>query len=270
VQDQDGDYWFSGVSGIVHFSPDIGDWEYLNAENTNLKDTTFYEAALDEEGALYFGSEGAGLIRYADGNFMELSIPNLPTRASFGRIIPYENATLMFVEEWGSGSDTIDPLTETWTPVVDLPCCSVPYLFDDDGNLWGISDEGLSVMRPDGSTTNWTTEDGLPSNKVKSLAFGPENLLWIGTESGVAVIDPVSMAVTAIYDTSNGDFTDNQVHSLLQTSDGSMWVGTDFSLNRLLPEAAGAVAKIILSPITQAISDMGEDADGGLGCSIWG
>jgi serine/threonine-protein kinase len=271
IQDQDGEYWFSGAGGIVHFNPDIGDWEYFDEDNTNLTAYTFYEAARSADGVLYFASEDAGLISYEDGNFTELSIPNLPSLASFGRIIPYKDATLIFGNEDDVYADIIDPQTETWTPFLDLHSCA-PYLYDEDGNLWCIGYEGLWIMRPDGSTANLTTTHGLPSSYVTTVAFGPENSLWVGTDTGIAVLDPDTMAVLAIHDSTSAGFTDNWINALLHTSDGSMWVGIDESLIRLTPDGSWEQFTYgkPFSDYMWAIADLDEDADGGLWVATYG
>lgn len=61
----------------------------------------------------------------------------------------------------------------------------------DDGTIWAAS-RWYGVFRHDG--TGWaqyTVEDGLPSNRVTSIAIAPDGTVWIGTaDAGVASFKP--------------------------------------------------------------------------------
>lgn len=59
---------------------------------------------------------------------------------------------------------------------------------DKSSALWiGTENEGLAVQR-NGVFETYTTEDGLPSNSIQALAFGPEGALWIGTNQGLCLL----------------------------------------------------------------------------------
>jgi ligand-binding sensor domain-containing protein/signal transduction histidine kinase len=71
----------------------------------------------------------------------------------------------------------------------------------------------------------WRTEDGLPQNRVQSIAQTPEGYLWVGTSEGLARFDGVRFL---IFDRSNtAAITDNSIQSLEAASDGSLWIGTE-------------------------------------------
>ena len=59
-------------------------------------------------------------------------------------------------------------------------------------NIFIGTNEGLSVLVKNGddyTITNYTEEDGLPSNKIRSLFFDSKENLWIGTYKGLAILD---------------------------------------------------------------------------------
>ncbi len=71
----------------------------------------------------------------------------------------------------------------------------------------------------------WRTEDGLPQNRVQSIAQTPEGYLWVGTSEGLARFDGVRFV---IFDRSNtAAITDNSIQSLEAAPDGSLWIGTE-------------------------------------------
>src|SRR6187455_2045735 len=62
---------------------------------------------------------------------------------------------------------------------------------DKAGNLW-FANIGAGVYKFDPSTdkfTNFTTKDGLPSNRVSSIYQDKSGIFWISTESGICKFD---------------------------------------------------------------------------------
>ena len=61
-------------------------------------------------------------------------------------------------------------------------------------NIFIGTNEGLSVLVKNDKTgenytiTNYTTKDGLPSNKIRSLFVDSKGYLWIGTNKGTCYI----------------------------------------------------------------------------------
>ena len=110
-----------------------------------------------------------------------------------------------------------------------------------DGTIWaGMNNGGLS--RFDGlSWTTITTDQGLPTMTVKSIAVDPaDGSLWVGTLGiGAGLAHVVGGAVAAVYrDFALSPSADN-VRAVLVTRDREVWVGFDAGLARL--EAGGFV-----------------------------
>ncbi|MGA8940157.1 MAG: two-component regulator propeller domain-containing protein [Acidobacteriaceae bacterium] len=140
-----------------------------------------------------------------------------------------------------------------------------------DGALW-IGTEGGGIARyAQGKFSSWTTDDGLSNDFVRALFQDASGTIWAGTDNGLmqfhgdhfvrvdntAAIPPLS--VHAIFQDRAGrlwvggfrliclqnmvakpyslgpDLSQNQVKSIAQTQDGSLWVGTVAGLNRMRP-----------------------------------
>ncbi len=237
VVDGEGRYWFSGNTGLTRFDPQTADWEFFTGDNADLPYTNFLRAARDEDGNLYFGSYGGGLIRYDGGDFSAWTVPNLFRMYGVGRIVPAPDGTLLFAEEYGSLTDRYDPAADVWSPF-ELPCdyCS-PQTYDPAGNLWLGGDLGVWVAPADGSAPiHLTTEQGLPSDVVFAIAFDSSGFAWIGTDAGVAVYDGAN--VLDVLTAESVGLAANNVRVILKDSYGAMWVGTEGGLSHFTSEAS--------------------------------
>ena len=72
-------------------------------------------------------------------------------------------------------------------------------------NIYLGTNEGLSVLTKndkkgeDYTITNYTEENGLPSNKVRSLYVDSKGYVWIGTNKGIATLDPNNNIIDISY-----------------------------------------------------------------------
>lgn len=140
-----------------------------------------------------------------------------------------------------------------------------------DGALW-IGTEGGGLIRyTEGQFQSWTAHEGLSNDFVRSLAQDAEGVIWAGTDNGLlrlqgnhfARVDGASgipaLAVHSVFPdrqgrlwvggskllclqgadvkefTLSGEASQNRVKSILQTQDGTLWVGTVSGLNRMPP-----------------------------------
>ncbi len=101
--------------------------------------------------------------------------------------------------------------------------------------IWLATDKGLFSAHVNFSTMsnpeNWqlfTTDDGLPNNNILSFSI-LENKLWVGTESGLAVIDNNYSIVT------DNTFDEKSIDRLLK-NDNTLLVASGRTLYHFLPE----------------------------------
>ncbi len=91
-----------------------------------------------------------------------------------------------------------------------------------DGVVWVATENGL-VRWENGSTRLFQQSDGLPTNRLRSLAFDKEGVLWIGTTGGGLV--SLKEGQFQVYNTSNG-FPNLQVRAVLADPQGGIWAST--------------------------------------------
>ena len=129
-----------------------------------------------------------------------------------------------------------------------------------DGALWvGTADRGL-VRFAGGAARVYTARDGLPDDRIRTLAAGPGGDLWVGTFSGLGRLR--AGAWTSFTD--RDGLPSDTINALLADRDGNLWVGTQHGLCRF---RAGSCEKL---PPRDGFSPSGvlslfEDAEG----AIW-
>lgn len=98
---------------------------------------------------------------------------------------------------------------------------------DQAGRLWVGHDQGLS--RLDGQRwTKWTTADGLPDNRVNTLAQDLDGFLWVGTWGGAVKLDiqtpQTNLAIVETLRKTDG-LLDDMVNVILCDRQGGLWFG---------------------------------------------
>ena len=91
---------------------------------------------------------------------------------------------------------------------------------DREGNIWLATDNGISVLDPQGQLLeHMTTEDGLPGNEILCMAWAGQDVLWVGTDQGCA---SYQNGVWQMYT----QITRGIVMSIAADSEGTVYLGT--------------------------------------------
>jgi len=91
---------------------------------------------------------------------------------------------------------------------------------DHTGNIWVATDNGVSVLDPEGQVLeHMTTEDGLPGNEVLCMAWQDGSVLWVGTDKGCASYQNGTWRAYP-------EVTEGIVMSIATDSKGNVYLGT--------------------------------------------
>jgi ligand-binding sensor domain-containing protein len=128
-----------------------------------------------------------------------------------------------------------------------------------DGSLWaGTHGGGLSRYK-DGRFTLYSTNDGLVSNFVTSLARERGGALWIGTEEGLSRFENGGFRN---YTKKDGLVADIRVLAL--GGDGTLWIGTRSGALQSFRHAAFETPAGVSGPFTGGVRTLHEDREGAL------
>ncbi len=127
--------------------------------------------------------------------------------------IAVEKSGRVWIATARGGLDLLDPKTDTFTHHRNDPENSngilsdtvhVIYLDEENGMVWAGTSNGLSGLKiASGHWQNYTTDNGLPNNRIVGIQPGKNNDLWLSTSKGISNLSLETGAVRN-YDARDG------------------------------------------------------------------
>ncbi len=231
-----GSVWVGTEDGIVVL--DEGQWSPLDDADSIGLDGVFVSALLlDSQERIWVGTWGEGIRLFEDGRWRSFGVDDgLPDDRIWTF---YEDAEGSI---WVGSKDGIVVFEVDGSRTVytkdNSPLASNEirvFLEDSKGDLYiGAYGGGLNVLRADGEWREdaYTIQNGMPSNFVTALAVQPpdedtvndEELLWIGTEVGLASFDGGSFSEPL--STRYRELSHHFIEDLHFDEDGTLWIVT--------------------------------------------
>jgi len=261
VQTPDGYIWIGTQEGLARFNGHK--FEVFNVNNNScLSTNTINSLAVDDQGTLWIGNSGGGLVSLKDGVF-KLHHPDHEICKHFLRVLmPASDGSLWIGTDhglWRLQNDRIEKMSlpgrlEQYPLVTSI-------LEDDLGRIWvGTGAYGLFRLTRVGSAYD-VSPAGFSENQINALLEDAEGNLWIGMQDfGLAHMRDGEMI---LYTTEQG-LSNNSVTSLLQDRDGNIWIGTyGGGLNRFYG-GSFSVFDSLCGLSDDIVSSLCEDREGNL------
>jgi signal transduction histidine kinase/ligand-binding sensor domain-containing protein len=223
--DKEGNYWFGTLLNGLYRARRQSVTTYSN--NQGLIANEVYPLFEDREGAIWIGTAGNGLFCFKNGAFT-----NYSGAGSFGNYVTSINqdraGRLWINGAWRfEEGRLVRGIDQQVLP--DLLGIVWSMCEDSDGAFWFGREKGVTCYK-DGTTTFYTTKDGLAGDDTKVIIPDRAGGIWLGSYGGLTHFK-------------NGQFTSwterdglpgNSVRALYQDSEGVLWIGTyDSGLGRL-------------------------------------
>jgi signal transduction histidine kinase/ligand-binding sensor domain-containing protein len=219
--------WFSGYQNLFCIADDK--W-FVFRTPSGLPATFLDGITRDTAGILWVGTRDKGLYR----SLAPLTLSQLNELPSKPDLDPGKGAET-------SGREIVAPVFKgVWSESNGAPSNQIESLLWKNGLLWAGTPEGLMALKTDPLELKGqiTTADGLHGNDVTSMAISPlTGSLWIGTNGGLAEIDPSRKRVLRTITKQNG-LIDNEVwfySSVAVGDDGTVYFGTAKGLSLYSP-----------------------------------
>jgi PAS domain S-box-containing protein len=226
LRDQQGNLWTAADNGLTRISPSGSRKTYTTKDG--LRSNHVVAAIQDRSGALWIGTD-SGLNRLVNGTISSYRLSGK---------IPYPNVSA-FLEDrdnnlWigtqGVGLFRMNSLGLAHYSQADgLSDNSIQSLWEDhDGNLWVGTLSGADEFR-NGVFTTFGTAEGV-ADHIWSGLEGRDGSIWMGTES--RGVTQLKNGKAAFFSTFRG-FDNDEVGTLYETRDGTLWLGKRTGVSRL-------------------------------------
>ena len=255
-EDREGSLWIGSTTGLhrlrVTTISNLTRRDGLSSDNV-------YSLLRDRHGAVWIGTQSAGLNRYDNGRVSHYGV---------AQGLPSNDVTSLYEDRSGrlwvatrGGLSWLDRgrFRRFTAKEAALSGAVLAILEDSSGALWFGTDRGL-VRRQGDRFTTYTEVNGLASGRILALYEDRSGALWAGAARGVTRLRD---DVLTTYGQREG-LVGNHVRALHEDADGVMWIGTyDGGLYRL---ARGQLTRFTTH---DGLHDNGvfqilEDADGNL------
>ena len=196
-----------------------------------LPEQTVQAFAQTPDGYLWIGTTG-GLVRFDGATFTVFDRQNTPAlhENSVFCLMVSRDGSLWIGTEGGGLLRYSNGVFRAWTAREGLSNDFVRTILEDaGGTIWAGTDNGLLRLDED----HFVRVDGspdIPSLAVHALYQDRSGRIWVG---GSRLLSFKGSAVTEY--ALRGEASQNRVKSIIQTRDGTMWVGTVSGLNRMPP-----------------------------------
>lgn len=237
VEAADGTLWIGTNGGVASYD---GERIVSFADRGGALAATIWSAARDRHGALWFGSDH-GLVSWDGREFRTfLRADGLADDYVYSMLPASDGAIWLGSRGHGVTRCTLEPggrlgSCRVFTTADGLVHDSVRAIAEDPTGTIFLATRGGGLSRFDGRQfTSLTAADGLPDNDLYALLVTRDGReLLVGSTLGVGVCPLPEAHPCRRLQESNG-LADNEVHSLFEDREGSLWIGSEGGISRLL------------------------------------
>ncbi|GGF30893.1 hybrid sensor histidine kinase/response regulator transcription factor [Echinicola rosea] len=253
-QDHEGNIWLGTfLEGVDRYDPDTGkftNYRHDPADSTTISHNNVFSLMSDSKDNLWIGTwKGINIYDKKKERFRKFKPQQIGERFIYDMLEDHSGKVWICTRNDGifrydPVTDQLDWFNKNHFDNHGLTANKVIHVFQDSQNrVWfGTLNEGLLQWDSDAQHFSaFTKSDGLSNNNVYGIQQDQKGNLWLSTNNGLTVMDPVT-GKTKIYDKSNG-LQDTQFNfkSSYKDGDGRMYFGTVNGMYHFHPDSINAI-----------------------------
>ncbi|NUQ81051.1 MAG: response regulator [Bacteroidetes bacterium] len=227
VQTQDTYLWLSTHEGLVRFNG-VDFTVFDSHSDAGILSDSFHPLLVDQQGAVWAGTNGAGVYRLQNGKLTHLSErEGLPF--SFIRHLAQTPDGSLWIGTLGGGlairsSDQIRTIDTRHGLASNLVYHITPM---KDGTVWAGTSAGITVIR-DGQVIDHPVSRATRGLFVNDMLPRKDGSVWIATSTGILIHHPEKTRWLGVKDGLNNQ----SVTVLFEDLTGAVWIGGPSGVNR--------------------------------------
>lgn len=232
-ESSNGDLWFGTNQGLILLKRDAAGDQFIQyTKEHGLVSDYVLSIASDDRGYLWFGT-GEGVSRYDGTGFTNYTSQSGLISNFIYSIFKDNHGDLWFGTDRGVSRYDGEVFVNYLNQEDDVLQGGVLAIMEDKrGDIWLGTNQG--ILRYESKLgkeklTQYTTEDGLSSLRVRSIIEDSDGILWFGTGGGG--VNRFKNTGFTHYTSTEG-LTDNGIVFVEEDLEGNLWFGTDKGLNR--------------------------------------
>ncbi len=232
--DRDGRLWAGMVGGgVARYDPETDGFERIKLDlDGTVPQAESVSAMVADPAAGIWIATAAGGLRLLDGRTGQVQLLPLdpgPATRSARDLLIRRDGRLLVATRVGVFEYSVDRRSVTEIGSEDGPLDAHFLAESTRGSVFvGTGNDGLVELVDGAVKRRWTETDGLISNAVRHLEVDASNRIWIGTNSGVSLLDPRKRKIRSWSHDPIGrtGLGGHRVESMMIDRDGLLWVGT--------------------------------------------
>jgi ligand-binding sensor domain-containing protein len=246
VKRKDGSFWFVSKFGISKYSKD-GMKNFTEVDG--LRNSNIKVVIEDDEGNLFLGSDGGGLVKFTNEDFISYTENDVIGSNVVMSVLEDFNRNI-WVSTYGQGVGVFTSkgfvllTTEDGLGNNTVWCSMV----SKEKNLWVGTDFGVSVF--DGvKFKTYGPKEGLNAKVVYAINDDSKNNVWIGTKEGVSVLNKLNDSITNLGIGKNvrDIFVENEKYIWFCSSDGLFKYDVETKKAKQYTEEDGLQSKSVMN-----------------------
>ena len=247
-QDREGSLWIGTGGGGLNRLRDSRFTALTKKEGVgNNFLWTVYE---DNRGVQWIGTNGGGITTWENGTAKTYTVGTTPLSNIIRTIVDDAKGTIWVGTSDGVFRSSSSPphAFQKYLPVTAKQIFAITRT--KDNTIWiGTQNNGVYSFS-NNRVVQFTTENGLPHNTVRTITQHPNGSVWFGTDSGIVILTTSNKKQEWKLFPQNALFADDEIREVYIDADSVVWVGTD----------RGSLRRISGNSVTQFAREQGYDA----------